>query len=370
MTSPLLGVELSCLHLSWWLPSGPSLPAPRKGCPSSQVWLRHFSMGNSYRAPRPHTMNPSAWFLSLHVMKNSLGTESGLCVGICASLRSSSIQNSTPMGEERGGQRKRKRGRKDLISQSTAETQIATTSFLENNTASTHKRLPFSLLLPTAMNSLKSLTLFNSEQVAQFCWWMKLDRLRIHHVRQRQEGVVIRGRQVRQGQGVAALLAVRAWATDAAVQNLRAQEGVCAGNATHRLPPDGLSNDSSPWEAGFLLDNSWEHQILSVLKHLLAMNMLISLLLYRWQKESKSQQAGFLALYVVAHAWCCSHPRRHERGDDEARDGPQVPHHPQWQSEWKPSAETADLVHKRSQIWIHVTHDTNEDLEGPIWYAF
>ena len=91
MTGPLLGVEPSCLHLSWWLPAGPSLPAPHKSCPSSQVWLRHVSMGNLYRAPRPHTMNPSAWFLSLHVMKNSLGTESGLCVGICASLRSLSI---------------------------------------------------------------------------------------------------------------------------------------------------------------------------------------------------------------------------------------------------------------------------------------
>ena len=182
-------------------------------------------------------------------------------------------------GRRKGRTEKEETRKEGLDIKSTAETQIATTSFLENSTVSTHKWLPFSLLLPTAMNSLKSLTLFNSEQVAQFCWWMKLYRLRILHVRQRQEGVVIRGRQVRQGQGVAALLAVRAWATDAAVQNLCAQKGACAGNATHHLPPDGLANDSSPWEAGFLLDNSWEHQILSVLKHLLAMNTLISLLL-------------------------------------------------------------------------------------------
>ena len=86
--------------------------------------------------------------------------------------------------------------------------------------------------------------------------------------------------------------------------------------------------------------------------------MLISLLLYRWQKESKSQQACFLALYVVAHTWCCFRPWEHKRGDNEPHDGPQVPHHPQRQSEWKPSAETTDLMHKRSWIWICVTHGT------------
>ena len=62
-----------------------------KAAPSSQVWLRRFSMGNLYRTPRPHTVSPSAWILFPHEMKNSLGTESGLCVGISASHRSSSL---------------------------------------------------------------------------------------------------------------------------------------------------------------------------------------------------------------------------------------------------------------------------------------
>lgn len=73
---------------------------------------------------------------------------------------------------------------------------------------------------------------------------MMLGRLRTLHVCQWQEGVVIRGRQVSQGQGVVALLGVRARATNTAVQNLRKQKGACALDATNLLRPGDLSNDS------------------------------------------------------------------------------------------------------------------------------
>lgn len=139
--------------------------------------------------------------------------------------------------ERRNREKEKKQGRQNF--QRTLETRLSATR-IKNNTASMDKRL-YNLFFscPQKLIFWKKLTLFHSKQVAQFCWWMILDWLRIHHICQRQEGVIIWGWQVGQGQCVVTLLGVCAWATDTAVQNLWKQKGMCATDATNLCPLGG-----------------------------------------------------------------------------------------------------------------------------------
>lgn len=146
--------------------------------------------------------------------------------------RSSIIQNPPKMGKERGEETEKKGRNKEGRIWYHRGLFLAGFQQLDFKKikAIMDKSLQSFLFLPIRINILKNLTLFNSKQVSQFCWWMILDWLRIPHICQRQEGVVICGWQVGQGQRVVTLLGVCAWATNTAVQNLWKTEGnVCHG---------------------------------------------------------------------------------------------------------------------------------------------
>lgn len=71
---------------------------------------------------------------------------------------------------------------------------------------------------------MNSLTLGDSEQVAQIRGGVALGWLRALDIPQSQKWVVIAGREIRQTQHVMALLGIRAGAIHATVQNLQAEK--------------------------------------------------------------------------------------------------------------------------------------------------